>query len=157
VAPRDGGDAVERIIVTVKRANEQRVRDVELAVHVPAEQLAEALAQKFGWDHDSNGGQVVYKIEAYPPGRALNPGETLAEADTWDGAWLVLHPEAGASATPPAQPAPAAPARPAGQGPLIGFTPLDGAPAESEGHAAPPANGTPPPGSGYTWKRVDPD
>jgi hypothetical protein len=153
---------MERIIVTVKRANEARVRDVELAADLPIEQIAEALAQKFGWDRDSNGRQVSYRIEAHPPGRDLDPGETLAQADTWDGAWLVLHPNGVKPPKPADASATSSPAAPAsvsttGSSPLLGFTPLGNVPGANQAAAAPPDDNAAPPIAGYTWKRVDPD
>lgn len=31
-----------------------------------------------------------FQLEAYPPGRVLEPAETLASAAVWDGAWLLI-------------------------------------------------------------------
>jgi len=83
---------VDRVIVTVKLADEARVRDVELSANIPVAQLARALAQRLGWNQEVADQQLTYDVEVYPPGRRLNPNETLAQAHTWDGAWLVFHP-----------------------------------------------------------------
>jgi WXG100 protein secretion system (Wss), protein YukD len=83
---------VDRVIVTVKLANEARVRDVELPANVPMAQLARALAQRLGWNQEAGDQQLSYDVEVYPPGRRLNPNETLAQASAWDGAWLVFYP-----------------------------------------------------------------
>lgn len=153
---------MERIIVsvTVKRADESRVRDVELSAHVPVEELVLALTRKFGWELDTSGNPIQYRVETYPTGITLQPGQTLAQADTWDGSWLVLHPSEGtapsaprASASPAADaPAPAPdPAAPSAPGPLKGFRPLDLAQPSTQKVPAPP------PADGYVWKRVDDD
>jgi hypothetical protein len=83
---------VDRVIVTVKLVDEARVRDVELSANIPVAQLARALAQRLGWNQEVADQQVIYDVEVYPPGRRLNPNETLAQAHIWDGAWLVFHP-----------------------------------------------------------------
>jgi hypothetical protein len=83
---------MERVIVTVKLASEARVRDIELSANVPIEQLARVLAQRLGWSQQFADQQVTYDVDVHPPGRRLNPKETLAQANAWDGAWLVFHP-----------------------------------------------------------------
>src|SRR5689334_11679166 len=110
----------QRVVVTVKRKDEARVRDLEVPVNLTAERLAEMIARALRWETDMAGQRITYLIEAHPLGRMLQPDETLAGAGVWDGSWLVLHPMGGqqteapevgpspieATATPPPTPAP---------------------------------------------------
>src|SRR5262245_32856925 len=97
---------MQRVVVTVKRKDEARVRDLEVPADIDAVRLAKLIASALGWGSDRAGQPLTYQIEAHPLGRMLDSGETLATAGVWDGSWLVLHldvPEA-----PPApKPAPA--------------------------------------------------
>lgn len=78
---------MERAIVTVQAPEVAHARDLEVPVQLAAAQLAELLAAALGVP--GGGG---YQIAAYPLGRVLQAGETLASAGVWDGAWLVLQP-----------------------------------------------------------------
>jgi hypothetical protein len=118
---------MEYVIVTVKRLGEAQVHDLELDTRVPVRELCVILSAGLGWDSDAQGQPMAYQIEAHPPGRFLRPDETLAQAQVWDGTWLVLHPQPGA-APPPSPPPPDPPEPPADQGPD--------------------------PGPGFTWKQV---
>ena len=147
---------MEQVIVTVKRVNESRVRDIELGVDVPEEQLSIGLAQRLGWERDLAGRPIAYDVEAHHPSRKLRPDENLAQANTWDGAWLILHPRSESQA----QPAP----KGRGQGYVMKRIDVeDSTPDQEEpsgGHAAsptPPPPQTPDSSSGYCWKRIDED
>ncbi len=83
---------MERVIVTVQRQGEIRSRDLEVPAEVEADRLAELIAAALHWDIDALGQKIPYQIEIRPSGRRLQPGETLASAGAWDGAWLILHP-----------------------------------------------------------------
>lgn len=159
---------MERIIVTVKRVGEARVRDIEIAANVPVEQLATELAQALGWERDTAGNAITYAVEAHPPGRILQTHETLAQVQAWDGAWLVFHPQilpsmsATQSATTPATAAPSPPISQSppnatatnspAAGPVSGWKPLN-LPSPSP----PPSNPPPSDGAGFVWKQVDDD
>lgn len=82
-----------RVIVTVKRIDEKRGRDLEVPAEIKVTRLAEMIAQALRWEMGWNGKPMRYQIEAQPLGRFLQPAESLASAGVWDGAWLVLHPE----------------------------------------------------------------
>jgi hypothetical protein len=157
---------MEQVIVTIKRIGEARVRDIELAADVPIGQLTATLAQALGWEHDSTGQALDYIAEAHPPGRFLRPDETLAQAQIWDGTWLVLHPQprvaVGSTAAASSTSAAVAHAPIPASGPVSAWTPLGPQAASSPSSASPPASPTPPadpidPGPGYVWKRVDED
>ena len=79
---------MDRVIVTVKGAAAPHATEVEVPVTLPARELAPLLAGALGLA----GGGAACRIEAFPPGRILDPEETLADAGVWDGAWLVLMP-----------------------------------------------------------------
>lgn len=139
---------MERIIVTVGREGETQTIDLELPADLPLEALAQEIALGLGW----SGSLQVY---AEPPGRVLQPHESLAQADVWDGAWLTFQP--AGSAPPgggfrPMTAAPAAgPARGEADSPVGGWRPLD---------LNPPPGQNPPPSSpsgGFTWKQIDED
>ncbi len=149
---------MQRVIVTVKRQNEARVRDLEVPADLPAEQLAATIARALNWDANLSGALTQYRIEAHLPGKAgaiLQPDETLASAGVWDGAWLVFVPPGAAAAAavrePAQQPAPASP-RAAPAGPVAGWRSLGidvPNPANAGGEA------TEPPQPGFEWKQLD--
>ena len=118
---------MHRVIVTVKRQNEARIRDLEVPAEVAATQLSQLIAQALRWNRDPAGRPVEYEIVAEPPGRPLRPRESLAEAGAWDGAWLVFRPRSASPASVPAPlpPRPPVAAPPSGEGPVVGWQPLD--------------------------------
>ena len=143
---------MDRIIVTVKRHQEARVRDLEIPAGVEVARLTELIASALHWDRDSAGGAVSYQVEAQPPGRILEPDETLIDAGVRVGAWLTFIPESvpQEEAPPPEVEAPAAP--PPG-GPVIKWESLF--PDESSGPEDEPPDSEEPPSSPYVWKEVD--
>lgn len=143
---------MERIIVTVKKHREARVRDLEVPAGVEVARLAQLIASALHWDRDSAGGAVRYQIEAQPPGRILQPDESLIDAGVRDGAWLTFIPE-GEPQVEVAAPEIEAPAAPQSGGPVIKWESLfpDGN-AEAEGE---PPDSEEPPSSPYIWKEVD--
>lgn len=100
-------------MVSVKCLGKTQVYDVELAIDIPVRELCATLAAGLGWDTDDQGRVATYSVETHPPGRLLRPDETLAQAQVWDGTWLVLHPH---HATVP----PTAPETPRQNDPLPG-------------------------------------
>jgi len=71
------------VIVTVKR--DWQVRDLEVPANLPIHRLSELIVKAL---HLDPGVLLTDLIVADPPGRPLDPGETLADAGVWDGAWL---------------------------------------------------------------------
>lgn len=147
---------MQRVIVTVKRKDEARVRDLEVPADVEAEQLAEMIARALHWEKDAAGRPVRYRIEAHPLGRILQPHESLAAAEVWDGSWLVFLPEG--TYVPPAAPAAAAHLAPAHErtqeaaGPVVGWRPLGLDLPDASAPAPAPAEK---PSPGYVWKQID--
>ncbi len=82
---------MQRVVVTVKRKDEARVRDLEVPADIDAVRLAKLIAGALGWGSDRAGQPLTYQIEAHPLGRILQAGESLASAGVWDGSWLILH------------------------------------------------------------------
>ena len=146
---------MQRVIVTVKRQNEARVRDLEVPAEVEAEQLSKMIAQALRWESDPAGQPVEYEIEAEPPGRALAPQESLAEAGAWDGAWLVFRPLGKEPPLPP--PKPAASPTPTG-GPVAGWRPLGidlpSGQAPEQAEVPQPSDASAETG-GFVWKPLD--
>jgi hypothetical protein len=146
---------MERVIVTVKRAGEARVRDLEVPAEVKATQLTDLIAGALQWQSDAAGQALRYEIKAEPLGRLLQPQESLADAGVWDGSWLVFQPVGGAvwqdaSHQPPKRSeSPAAAATP-----VSGFRDL-GIPIPPSVGPAQPAQPDDKPASGFTWKRLD--
>lgn len=146
---------MQRVIVTVKRQNEARVRDLEVPAEVEAERLSEMIAQALRWESDPAGQPVEYEIMAEPPGRVLAPYESLAEAGAWDGAWLVLQP-AGSFTPPPPLPLPP----PIPEGPTTGRT-RSIIPPELQDKLdlseryEPVQEEAPPEATGFVWKQLD--
>lgn len=144
---------MERVLATVKRSNEARVRDLDLPADLPAGQLSAEIARVLGWSPDPDGKEVAYDIDAHPPGRLLQPGETLAQVDAWDGSWLVFYPKGTApKPQPPSPMPPPAPQLTVPGSPIAGWRKLDIPPQ-------PPAAGMekPPDSTGYSWKQLDED
>ena len=134
---------MERVIVTVKRADRDSTRDLELPADMLLDQLVAFVAQALRWPLNPGDPLGGYTLEARPPGRTLRPDETLADARVWDGAWLVFHPDdstAGDSrfATPVPGPGP-------------GWRRVD-APQPS---VEPPPKRPAGPAGGFAWKRLD--
>jgi len=144
---------MQRVIVTVKRQNKARVRDLEVPAEVEAERLSKMIAQALRWESDPAGQPVEYEIRAEPPGRVLASQESLAEAGAWDGAWLVFRP----LGQEPPPPKPAASPTPTSE-PVAGWRPLgidlpsgqgpeqDEAPQPSEASSET---------GGFVWKPLD--
>ena len=95
---------MQRVIVTVKRQGEARVRDLEVPAEVEAGQLVEMIARALRWESNPAGQLIQYEIMAEPPGRILNSQESLAEAGAWDGAWLTFQPLGEETSAPPPPP-----------------------------------------------------
>ena len=143
---------MERVIVTVKRYQEARVRDLEIPAGLEAGRLAEVIASALHWDTDSAGRGVHYKIEVHPPGRVLGLNETLNTAGVGDGAWLTFIPESGGSRD--SSSSSKEPKKPSG--PVGGWKPLF--PDQPSGKTSSPANqpdSGQPSNSPFTWKEVD--
>lgn len=156
---------MERVIVTVKREGEARVRDLEVPAEVEAQRLVDLIAAALRWQTDAAGQRLAYELEAQPLGRRLAPCETLADAGVWDGSWLVLHPvQARAPGEALVRPRtkekqPATTEAPAGENvTLAGWGALredrDAGPA-TQLPTKDTANGEPAKRDGYTWKQLD--
>lgn len=147
---------MQRVIVTVKRQGEARVRDLEVPAEVEAERLSKMIAQALRWDSDPAGQPLEYEIMAEPPGRVLRADESLAGAGAWDGAWLVFQ---RPGKVPPMLPEPLPspppfipPPSPSTDGPVAGWRSLGiDLPPELE----PEQEETPPEESSFVWKRLD--
>ena len=144
---------MDRITVTVRRKDGAQEHDLEVSSEVSAKRLAELVARALHWDSDAPDA-VEYEIVAEPPGRALDPGESLADAGVWDGARLVFQLP---SEEPAARAESAASARsPAADNdqPINGWRPLDiPLPTDAE---PPEGTASDKPGTtGFVWKQVD--
>lgn len=147
---------MHRVIVTVKRQGETRVRDLEVPAEVEIQRLAQLIASALHWETNLAGKPLDYKIEAHPPGRFLQPAESLASAGVWDGSWLVFHSDANARITDPSK-SQAAPtpvdAPSAGGSPFVKWRPLGVNTPNSTGDSteAPEEKRE----SKFTWKQLD--
>ncbi len=137
---------MERVIVTLSRPGEGKELDLEVPVDIQVSTLIQEVALALGWDSRS----VLY---AEPPGRVLQPHETLALAGVWDGARLLFQEPGRYIGGPPPPPPPSSPPPPGGEGPVRGWRPLD--PGSSPAPSAPPAPDMPPSPGGFVWRRVD--
>jgi hypothetical protein len=129
---------MERIIVTVKREGENEEHDLEVPADLSAEALVRELAVAWGW-------RETYAVYAQPLGRLLAQHETFAQTGVWDGARLILQPSGKRGADQSRESAPQ-------QGPVKRWRPLEVVTGQPPVEPEPP-----PPGAGYTWKRVDED
>jgi uncharacterized ubiquitin-like protein YukD len=93
--------AVRRVVVSVRREDEARGRDLEIPAELPAVELTRLLGSALGWSLDES---WPLHIRVDPPGRLLHDDESLAAAGVADGARLILTP-ALARVTPPVEPA----------------------------------------------------
>ena len=142
---------MERVIVTVKREGEARVRDLEVPAEVSSAHLAELIAHALSWEHDSKGNQVGYVIVATPPGRGLRADECLVDAGVWDGAWLVFRPVAPTQK--PNTPAPISGERQPSNNPIVGFKPLI-LPGATDNTPSEPTQPKQSASKGYVWKQL---
>jgi hypothetical protein len=146
---------MERVIVTVKKFDEARVRDLDLPAAVASDELADLVASALNWDQDNAGKKMSYNIQADPPGRVLESEESLLEAGIVDGAWLTFILEGAKPLTTPQQGTPSQDREAKKQrGPIKGWKSLEGVQVESmEGADLDDQNpdGKPP----YVWKEVD--
>lgn len=146
---------MERAIVTVKHPTDNATYDLEVPVTVATQRLAELIVEGLHWD-----ARVAYQIWAEPPGRRLNPQETLAQAGIWDGAQLTLHPQTLVAPPPPPPKPQAGNVSPLSKelpqdGPVIGWRDI----LEKEVAAVEPVvelrDEEPERKTGYVWKRLD--
>lgn len=145
---------MERVIVTVRLAHEARGRDLEVPAEIEAAHLAELIAEALQWRKDPAGRPVRYEIRAEPPGRALRPGESLADAGAWDGSWLVLQPVDDGAIAPKSVQTAGTPSASSAQGPVSGWQPLGmdlPAPTGPEQGTTESEKSQ----SGFVWKRLD--
>lgn len=142
---------MERAIVTVKR-DEDEVYDLEVPVEVEVQKLISLIVQGLNWNANRR-----YQVWAEPPGRVLSFQETLAQAEIWDGATLILQTR-GAFTTPadttraPSRDSAPPPPKPPSTGPLVGWRQiLDSPPEPESSHDEEEEEAS----SGYVWKRLD--
>jgi|GEM_PF-3092221 len=83
---------MQRVVVTIKREDEARVRDIEVPADIEVERLSDLIARALHWDSGPAAESLRYEIEAHPLGRRLKPHESLVSAGVWDGSWLVMYP-----------------------------------------------------------------
>jgi hypothetical protein len=142
---------MQRVIVTVKRRGEARVRDLEVPAEVGAERLSKIVAEALRWESDPAGQPVEYAIMAEPPGRLLTSQESLAQAGAWDGAWLVFQP-LGEEVPPPVHPPrPDVPPAPPG-GPVVGWGDWDFDLPIEQGTESDETSSE---AGGFVWKQLD--
>ena len=141
---------MERVIVSVKRADLDWSRDLELPNSVPGQQLVRMVAKALRWPLDEADEQLGgYVLEARPAGRELGPADTLAGTGVWDGAWLIFHP------------GPAVRGRPeydtGASKPGAGWRRVDDVSPVAPSAPTPSSTGGTPARDGFSWKRVDED
>lgn len=141
---------MERVIVTLSRPGEGKELDLEVPLDIPIGTLIQEVALALGWDSRN----VMY---ADPPGRVLQPYETLAQAGVWDGARLLFQEQASYTGGPPPPPLPSSAPSSGGEGPVRGWRPLD--PGQPPAPSPPPVPDAPPSSSpgGFVWRQVDQD
>jgi hypothetical protein len=83
---------VERVILSVKRADLDWSWDLELPAELPLARLVPLVAHALRWGMDESQPLAGYQVEAQPPHRPLGPQDTLGGAGVWDGAWLTFYP-----------------------------------------------------------------
>lgn len=151
---------MERVIVTVKKYQETRVRDLDVPAGLEARQLAEVIASALHWDTDTAGGKARYRIEAYPLGRILRENETLASAGVGDGSWLTFIPDGMRVSPSDSQPVSQQPLQPftsSGEtaGPVKGWRSIELPGGTAVGESSPEPDHEPKKNSdGYTWKEI---
>ena len=79
-----------RIIVTVKRQDEETDYDLEVPAGTPVSDLSQFIAMALGWPNKSTGSAMSYSVYTSPPKRYIPPNESLADAGVWDGALLIF-------------------------------------------------------------------
>jgi hypothetical protein len=134
---------MDRVIVSVKRADLDWSRDLELPADMPMGQLAPMIAGALRWPLAETPDRLNgYAVEARPSGHEFRANESLAHAGVWDGAWLVFHPSQAVLDR--------ARQDTSSFKPEEGWRRLDGAPAPP-----PPPKPDAAAGEGFAWKRLD--
>jgi hypothetical protein len=131
---------MQRVVVTIKREDEARVRDIEVPADVEVERLSDLIARALHWDSGPGAEPLRYEIEAHPLGRMLKPYESLVSAGVWDGAWLVMYPIKAAAPTVETVPPSfqiVAPTEPQPELPVATQTPIEAEPTPTSEHAIP--------------------
>lgn len=82
-----------RVLVQVRREGEEDTHQLEVPAEVPAEQLADMIAQAFGWERTQSGQPTSYWIVRGTSNQILRGQETLAELGIWDGSVLIFRPK----------------------------------------------------------------
>jgi len=80
-----------KAIMTVMRSDQPLGLDLEVPVNLAASHLAMLLATVLYRDSRPEDQPAALSLEHLPPGKILDPGETLESVNAWDGSWLVLH------------------------------------------------------------------
>ena len=119
---------MERTIVTVGREGETGLYDLELALDLPAEQLAGVVARALGWSSDVSGSPMTFEIVLSHSGRPMAADETLADVQAWDGSMLIFRPSQRTMT--PLTPVDVAQDR---DWPSVGFRPLTDYPGQPRG------------------------
>lgn len=155
---------MDRVIVSISRHGQGDL-DVEVPADLTIGALMQELALALGWD--VQGGLYAEQI-----GRMLHPSETFTQAGVFEGTRLFFQSSVNhgsrASKLPPSPPPPSTPSPPSpppppsppsqGQGPVIGWRPLDlGQPVHPSSSQASEASSPPLPSGGFVWKRIDED
>lgn len=145
---------MQRVIVTVKREGEDQDCDLDVPAEVKIERLTTLIAQALKWNSDQAGQPIQYQIEANPPGQILKTSETLADAEAWDGTWLIFRPiHSAVTTSPPSRHASPPMSTPQSPNLEIVWHPLDvDSPSEDEKSDS---GKDPAPTSGFVWKRLD--
>lgn len=144
------GMDVEKAIVTIKWDNSSTTKDVELPVDIEAKRLSELLSAALA-SHGDRHEALRYEIFVKDLGRALGPHETLADADIWDGAILILKPT-GMSKNTTSVSSPSALQVSASSSPVSRWQALD---IELPENAEDSPEEQEKPKEGYVWKQVD--
>lgn len=76
---------MKKVIVTINIENKKKSYDVEIIAESDVSKMLAMLCAAYNLGSETN-----YNIFAAPPGRLLNPNETLEEAGVWDGAVITV-------------------------------------------------------------------
>ncbi len=76
---------MKKVIISIKLDNRYEPLDVEVIAESSVAKMLIALCAAYNLGNGKN-----YSVFAAPPGRLLDPNETLEDAGVWDGAILTL-------------------------------------------------------------------
>ncbi len=80
---------MNKVILTVRFMDSSEIKDIEMPTNIKISKIADMLIKAYKPVESFGNRQYHFALD-HPPGRWLDPNETLEDAGVWDGAILTL-------------------------------------------------------------------